>query len=92
MIMSQDEKHLNLLSIFQFIFAGLKILFSCFFLMYVVIGIAMLCGAIDGKDAPPRFVGIFFVLFGSLFILAGWIIAVLMIVFVTHILFCRRGD
>jgi hypothetical protein len=78
--MSQDEKHLNLLSVFQFIFGGLKILFSCFFLIYVAIGIAMLCGAIDGKDAPPRFVGLFFVLFGSGFILVGWIIAGLMIV------------
>ena len=78
--MSQDEKYLNLLSIFHFIFGGLKILFSCIFLIHVVIGIAMLCGAIDGNDPPPRFLGLFFVLFGSGFILVGWIIATLMII------------
>lgn len=78
--MSQDEKHLNLLSTFHFIFGGLKILFSCIFLIHVAIGIAMLCGLMDGKDAPPRFLGLFFVLFGSVFIFVGWIIAGLMIV------------
>jgi hypothetical protein len=40
----------------------------------------MLCGAIDGNDPPPRFVGLLLVLFGSVFILVGWIIATLMIV------------
>lgn len=78
--MTQDEKHLNLISIFQIIFGGLKILFSCVFLIHVAIGVAMLLGAIDGKDAPPRFVGLFFVLFGTGFILVGWIIATMMIV------------
>jgi hypothetical protein len=78
--MTQDEKHLNLLSIFHFIFGGLKALFSCFFLIHVAIGIAMLCGAIDGHDAPPKFVGLFFIFLGSGFILFSWIIATLMIV------------
>ena len=78
--MTQDEKHLNLLSILHFIFGGLKVIFSCIFLIHVAIGIAMLCGLMDGKDAPPRFLGLFFVLLGSVFILVGWIIAGLMIV------------
>jgi hypothetical protein len=78
--MTQDEKHLNLISIFQIIFGGLKILFSCVFLIHVAIGVAMLLGAIDGKDAPPRVVGLFMVLFGTGFILVGWIIATMMIV------------
>ena len=77
--MTQDEKYLNLLSIFHFVFAGLKALFSCFFLIYIAIGVAMLCGAIDGKDAPPRFVGVFFIFLGSVFIIVSWILAGLMV-------------
>jgi len=77
--MTQDEQHLNLLSIFHFVLAGLKILFSCIFLIHVAIGIAMLCGAIDGNDAPPRFIGLFFILFGLAFILISWVLAGLMI-------------
>jgi hypothetical protein len=76
--MTQDEKYLNLLSIFHFVFAGLKALFSCVFLIHVVIGILMLCGAIDGNDAPPRFVGLFFIIFGLAFIIMSWILAGLM--------------
>ena len=78
--MSENERFLNLLSIFHFIFGGLKVLFSCVFLIHVAIGVAMLCGAIDGNEAPPKFVGLLFIFMGSVFILFGWIIATLMIV------------
>jgi hypothetical protein len=69
--MTQDEQHLNLLAIFHYVVGGLTALFLCMFLLHVAIGIAMLCGAFDGKDAPPKFVAWFFVLFPSVFILAG---------------------
>lgn len=77
--MTQDEQHLDLLAIFHYIVGGLTALFSCFFLIHVAMGIAMLCGAFDGKDAPPRFMGWLFVLFPSVFIVAGWILAGLVI-------------
>ena len=77
--MTQEEQHLNLLSIFHFVFAGLKVLFSCVFLIHIAIGIAMLCGAIDGKEPPPKFVGVFLILLGSIFIIVSWILAGLMI-------------
>jgi hypothetical protein len=77
--MTQDEQYLKLLSIFHFVFAGLKVLFSCIFLIHVAIGIAMLCGAMDGKDAPPRFLGLFFIFMGSALILWCWVLAGLMV-------------
>jgi hypothetical protein len=77
--MTQDEQYLKLLSIFHYIVAGLTALFSCFLFIHIAIGIAMLCGAFEGKDAPPRFLGLFFIVFPSMFIMAAWILAGLMI-------------
>ena len=73
--MTQDEQHLDLLAIFHYIVGGLTALFSCIFLIHVAIGIAMLCEAFDGKAAAPKFLAWFFILFPSVFILAGWILA-----------------
>lgn len=73
--MTENEKSLDLLAIFHYIVGGLTALFSCFFLLHVAMGIAMLCGAFDGKDAPPRFFAWFFVLFPAVFIVAGWTLA-----------------
>ncbi len=79
-MVNQDEQHLNLLSIFHYVVGGLTALFSCIFLVHVALGIAMLNGAFDGKDAPPRFLGWIFILLPGFFILCGWIISACMIV------------
>jgi len=73
--MTEDERNLDLLAIFHYIVGGLTALFSCFFLLHVAMGIAMLCGAFDGQDAPPKFVAWFFILFPAVFIVAGWTLA-----------------
>jgi hypothetical protein len=73
--MNQDEQHLNLLSIFHYIVAGFAVLFSCIFLIYIGIGLVFLLGEFDSKSAPPPFMGWFFLLFGSMFVIAGWTLA-----------------
>lgn len=73
--MNQDDQHLDLLSVFHYVVGGLTALFSCVFLMHVAMGIAMLCGAFDGDDAPPRFMAWMFILLPSLLVLAGWTLA-----------------
>ena len=78
--MAQDEQHLNLLSIFHYVFGGLTALFSCMFLVHIGIGIAMLAGAFDGTDAPPKFFAWFFILFPAGLMLCGWTLATLAIV------------
>ena len=45
----------------------------------MAVGIAMLCGAFEGEDAPPRFVGLIFIIFPSLLIAASWILAGFMV-------------
>ena len=77
--MTQDEQHLDLLAIFHYVVGGLTALFSCMFLFHVGIGIAMLNGAFDGKEPPPKLFAWVFVVIGSLFILAGWTLAGLIV-------------
>nr|WP_200858970.1 hypothetical protein [Syntrophotalea carbinolica] len=74
-MMNQDEQHLDLLSVFHYVVGGLTALFSCVFLMHVAMGVAMLCGAFDGDDAPPRFMAWMFILLPSIVVLAGWTLA-----------------
>ena len=78
--LNEDREHLKLLSIFHYVVGAMTALFACFPLIHLAIGIAMLCGAFDGKDAPPRILGLFFVIFPVIFILCGWVLAVCMII------------
>ena len=73
--MTQDEQHLDLLALFHYIVGGLTALFSSMFLIHVGMGIAMLNGAFDEKNAPPKLFAWLFVVIGSMFIVAGWTLA-----------------
>jgi len=75
--MDNDEQYLKLLSIFHYVVGGLAGLFACLPLIHFSIGIAMLVGAIDGA---PRFIGLMFAMFAMLFILAGWALAICLII------------
>ncbi len=75
--MDNDEQYLKLLSVFHYVVGGLAALFACFPLIHFSIGIAMLVGAID--DAP-KFIGLVFTMFAMLFILAGWALAICLII------------
>jgi hypothetical protein len=74
--MNQDEQQLDLLAIFHYVVAGLTAFFSCFPIIHVSVGVAMILGAFnDGKNPPPAFVGWLFAIFGSLLVLLGWALA-----------------
>jgi len=77
--MTEDEQHLNLLSLFHYVLAGLTALFSCVFLLHVAIGIAMLSGASPDRHGPPKLFAWLFIVGPSVFILFGWTLAALMI-------------
>lgn len=81
---STDQEHLRLLSIFHYIVGSLTVLFSCFPLIHLGLGIAMLTdpgffGA-EAAEQPPAFVGWLFVLIGGLIFLCGQALAICMIV------------
>jgi hypothetical protein len=78
--MSQDEQYLDMLVIFHYIVGALMAMFSCFPVIYSVFGIAMLSGAMDGKNPPPAVVAWIFILVPIIFILTGWAISALIII------------
>ena len=77
--MTQTEEHLKLLSLFHYIVGGLTALFACFPFIHLALGIALLYGAMDGKEPAPRFIGWMFVVIATVFILLGWIMAGLIV-------------
>ncbi len=75
--MNQDEQHLNLLSLFHYIMAGLTALIACIPIIHVVLGILMITGQLDEAQPPPPIVGWMFLIMGAVFVLLGWTVAIL---------------
>ena len=81
----QDAEQIKLLVIFHYILAGLTALMSCFPIIHLVMGLAMVSGKIPmgtpptGSGPPPdmTWTGWIFVAVGALAIIAGWTVAVL---------------
>jgi hypothetical protein len=82
--MDRDEEHLRLLSIFHYIVAALGGLFSLFPLIYTAMGIFFVVmshrGAVKPNEAPPEFVGWFFIVFGSVFFLVGLALSICILI------------
>ncbi len=73
-------EHLRLLSIFHYVGAAMAGLFGCFPLLHLALGVMMLAGVFDGGgDAPPRLLGLFFVIVALVFIATAWGLAILLI-------------
>lgn len=92
-----DAEQLRLLSIFHYVVGGLAALFACIPIIHLVIGLVMIFAPQtmgSGRNQPPAFMGWFFVVLGSCFILAGWAFATLVVVagrFIArrkHYMFC----
>ena len=80
---NEDIKHLDLLSLFHYILAGITAFFSCMPFLHVFMGVAMISGKFFEEangSGPPPFIGWLFVIMGSVFILIGWCLAVFMFV------------
>ncbi len=91
--MSTDEDHLQLLSIFHYVLAGLAALFSLFPIVHLLLGIGIVSGTFPpkaGADAMPAFLGWFFIALASLFILCGLALALCLVV-AGRYLVQRRG-
>ncbi len=83
-VINQDNEHLRLLSIFHYVVGVLGGLFSCIFIIHLVIGIIALTSpqlmADKSGQVPPLFFGWLFVIMGSAALLFGWGYAVCMII------------
>jgi hypothetical protein len=76
--MTEDEQHLNLLSLFHYIFGGLTALFACIPLIHVTIGLLLVSGKFD--DQAPQWFGWIFVGMGGFVVLSGWALAAAILV------------
>ena len=77
--MDQDQEHLRLLSLFHYIVGGIIGLFACLPIFHVIAGIAILNGTfpkMPNQPELPAFAGWFFIGGGTFFILAGWTLAI----------------
>lgn len=82
MTMNNDLQHLKILAIVHWIWGGMIALFSCFGLIYVVLGIAVVndvfpaSGTSNANQMPSEF-GWLFVGIGSCVTVFGWLIGAL---------------
>jgi len=77
-----ETEHLKLLSIFHYVVSGIAALCACIPIIHLVVGLVMVIAPQtmgSGRDQPPAFIGWFFVIIASCFILAGWAFAVLVL-------------
>lgn len=65
------ENHLRLLSIFHYVLAGFGALLSLLPVVHIVLGVSMLAGGFEGKDAPPPAFGWVFIALGAMVMLMG---------------------
>jgi hypothetical protein len=75
-----DEKNLGLLSIFHYVVRTLLAMMSCFFVIYIVLGIQMIRGsagifAVSAGPPPPPWMGSIFVTMGAVAVFFGWAMA-----------------
>lgn len=78
--MSQDERHLNLLSTFHYVVAAITGLFACFPICHFGMGIAMMVAALrdPGDGAPPALFGLAFSGIAAGIIAIGWVLVACM--------------
>ena len=77
--MNQDAEHLDLLAIFHYVVAGMTALIACIPLIHLTVGLVFLFASFDGPKTPPRVVGLLMVIIAGCFILAGWALALLIL-------------
>jgi hypothetical protein len=78
-----DSEHLKLLSIFHYVVGGMAAFFACIPILHLVLGLFFILVPEKfghGSQQPPALIGWFFVVFASIFILLGWVFAVLVLV------------
>ncbi len=73
-----DQEHLRLLRIFHFVLGGLFLLFGCFPIIHVAIGMLIVTGKLpadNGGHIPPSSMGYLFVVLGIFIIALFWVMA-----------------
>src|SRR5437870_5491226 len=76
-----DEDQLRLLAIFHYVVGGLAAIFACIPIIHLVLGLFLVFAREKmGGQPPPVFMGWFFIVFATCFILAGWTLGILIVI------------
>jgi len=83
--MDKNEDYLRLLSIFHYIVGGMAMLFACFPILHLAMGLMLLLNPSMENGKPEdammaHFMGIFFVVFALVIILVGWTLGICIII------------
>ena len=78
----RDIDHLNILGVCHYVWGGLVMLFGCFGLFYIFMGVMFINGKMPGPspsnvNGPPPELGWIFVIIGIGFIVFSWTLGVL---------------
>ena len=74
--MEEDDRHLQLLTVFHYVVGAITALMSCIPIIHLVFGILILTGSMGhGHNAPPRAIGALIIGLVSVIILMGWTFA-----------------
>lgn len=77
-----DNEHLKLLLIFHYVVSGMAAFFACIPFIHLAMGLFLIIAPEKmghGSNQPPAFIGWFFVILASCFILLGWTLAILVL-------------
>jgi hypothetical protein len=80
---SVDDGHLKAIVICHYVWGGLVMLLSCFFIIHIVMGVMMVKGQFPtngGPNAFPNQFGYVFICIGSGAVLLGWAVGILTII------------
>jgi len=93
----QNDEQLRLIAVFHYVVGGLAALIALFPIFHLIIGLIFIFEPekfATGNQAPPAFIGWFFVMFAAGFIAMGWLLATFIIItgrFIAkrkHYMFC----
>lgn len=75
--MNQDQEHLRLLSVFHYVMGGITALCALFPVIHLVLGITILVAPerMGGGTPPPEALGWIFAIMGGVLIVAGFLLA-----------------
>ena len=80
--MDTDNNHLNILSIFHYVFAGITGISACFPIFHLIMGLSMLFGNFYPEEVgaeipfPFEMFGLMFTLIPAAIIIIGWVFAI----------------
>lgn len=77
---SNEESTLVVLGNLHYVMGVMTAIFACFPIIHFVIGITILVSGLNGGDPAPGLIGLLFIIISTVIILAGWTLAVLIMI------------